>query len=204
MGCVISRRSKIIKAKFKTSVKTNTSNPRIFIAMLRNTRDMWGRRTGKRRFVPPVSLEAQPSGLFSTVLMLDVALPTRITVAVQKQHVRDHLHGPDATPSPLGRFRSRESAVGIAINFGLDERGVGVRVPVAATIFLFFTSSRPALWPTQPPIQWVPRAFSPGVKRPGREADHSPPASADHSPPASAEVKKIWIYTFTPPYALMA
>jgi hypothetical protein len=36
----------------------------------------------------------------------------------------------------------------------------------------------------------------PGVKRPGREADHSPSTSA--------EVKKMWIYTSTPPYAFMA
>jgi len=36
-----------------------------------------------------------------------------------------------------------------------------------------------ALGPTQPPIQWVPRALSLGVKRPGREADHSPPSSAE-------------------------
>jgi hypothetical protein len=35
-----------------------------------------------------------------------------------------------------------------------------------------------------------------GVKRPGREADHSPATSL--------EVKKIWIYTSTPPYAFMA
>jgi hypothetical protein len=35
-----------------------------------------------------------------------------------------------------------------------------------------------ALGHTQPPIQWVPGALSPGVKRPGREADHSPPTSA--------------------------
>jgi hypothetical protein len=35
-----------------------------------------------------------------------------------------------------------------------------------------------------------------GVKRPGREADHSPPTSA--------EVKKTWIYTSTPPYVFMA
>jgi hypothetical protein len=35
----------------------------------------------------------------------------------------------------------------------------------------------------------------PGVKRPGREADHSPTTSA--------EVKKMWIYTSTPPYAFM-
>jgi hypothetical protein len=26
---------------------------------------------------------------------------------------------------------------------------------------------------------------------------------ADHSPPASAEIKKIWIYISTPPYAFM-
>jgi hypothetical protein len=36
-----------------------------------------------------------------------------------------------------------------------------------------------ALGPTQPPIQRVPGALSMGVKRPGREADHSPPSSAE-------------------------
>jgi hypothetical protein len=46
-------------------------------------------------------------------------------------------------------------------------------------IFLFTTASRTALEPTQPPIQWVPGALSLGVKRPGREADHSPPSSAE-------------------------
>jgi hypothetical protein len=35
----------------------------------------------------------------------------------------------------------------------------------------------------------------PGVKQQGREADHSPPVSA--------EVKKIWTYTSTPPYAFI-
>jgi len=33
--------------------------------------------------------------------------------------------------------------------------------------------------PTQPPIQWVPAALTLGVKRPGREADNSPPSSAE-------------------------
>jgi hypothetical protein len=32
---------------------------------------------------------------------------------------------------------------------------------------------------TQPPIKWVPDALSPGIKRAGSEADHSPPTSAD-------------------------
>jgi hypothetical protein len=62
--------------------------------------------------------------------------------------------------------------------------------------FHFSMSSRPVLGPTQLPIQWVPGALYLGVKRPGREADQSPPASA--------EVKKIWINTSTPPYVLMA
>jgi hypothetical protein len=38
-------------------------------------------------------------------------------------------------------------------------------------------TSRTALGPSQPSIQWVPGALSLGVKRPGREADHSPPSS---------------------------
>jgi hypothetical protein len=45
-------------------------------------------------------------------------------------------------------------------------------------IFPFTTASRTALGPTQPPIKWVLGALSLGVKRPGREADHSPPSSA--------------------------
>jgi hypothetical protein len=59
-----------------------------------------------------------------------------------------------------------------------------------------FSMSRPALGSTQPPTQWVPGAFSPAVKRPGPEADHSPPTSA--------EIKKTWVYTSTPPYIFMA
>jgi len=46
-------------------------------------------------------------------------------------------------------------------------------------IFLFITASRTALGPTQPPIQWVAGALSLRAKRPGREADHSPPSSTE-------------------------
>jgi hypothetical protein len=62
--------------------------------------------------------------------------------------------------------------------------------------FLFSESSRPALRSTQPPIECVPGTLSLGVKRPGREVDHSLPTSA--------EVKKMWVYTSTPLYAFMA
>jgi hypothetical protein len=56
--------------------------------------------------------------------------------------------------------------------------------------------SRPDLESIQPPTQYLPRALSLGVKRSGHEADHSPPGSAN--------VKKMWIYKSTPPYAFMA
>jgi hypothetical protein len=47
-------------------------------------------------------------------------------------------------------------------------------------IFPLASVSRPALGPTQPPVQWVPGVLSPGLKgRPGRDADLSPPSSAE-------------------------
>jgi hypothetical protein len=44
---------------------------------------------------------------------------------------------------------------------------------------LLTTVPRPALGPTQPPIQRVPGVLSLGIKQAGREADHSPPSSAE-------------------------
>jgi hypothetical protein len=79
-------------------------------------------------------------------------------------------------------FRVFESAYvvnGIPTGYGLDNRMIGVIFPAGLRIFLFDIMSRPALGPAQPPIQWVPETLSLGVKRPGREADHSPPTSAD-------------------------
>jgi len=46
-------------------------------------------------------------------------------------------------------------------------------------IFLFTTTSRMALGPTQPPPQWIPGALSLGIKWPGHEANHSPPSSTE-------------------------
>jgi hypothetical protein len=81
--------------------------------------------------------------------------------------------------------------------YSVQPRG-GSLSPGSCEIFLFSTSFRPVLGPTHRPIQWVPRALSPEIRWPGREADHSPPTSD--------EVKNTWIYTYisTPPYAFMA
>jgi hypothetical protein len=73
----------------------------------------------------------------------------------------------------------RDSAVGIATGYGLDDGGVGVRVPVGSRIF---SSPSPPdrLWgPPNLPSNGYGGVLSPGVKRPVREADHSLPTSAE-------------------------
>jgi len=70
------------------------------------------------------------------------------------------------------KHASRYSSAGIATGYGLDgpeiESQCGQDFPHL---------SRPALEPTQPPVQWVP-VFPGGNKRPGRDAGSSPPSSA--------------------------
>jgi hypothetical protein len=69
-------------------------------------------------------------------------------------------------------YVSHGSPVGIATGYELDDRGIGVRVPVRYKIFIF---------PYRPDLLWGPSnllshiyvggSFR-GVKRPGREADN--------------------------------
>jgi hypothetical protein len=76
-------------------------------------------------------------------------------------------------------FPARDSTVSIATGYGLDDREVGVRVPIESRNF----SS-----PRRPDGFWGPSSLlfngycggglSAGVKRPGREVDHSSPTSA--------------------------
>jgi hypothetical protein len=81
-------------------------------------------------------------------------------------------------------------SVGIATGYGLDGRGVGVRVPVGSRFFS----------PPLPPDRfWGPSSLLsngygglfPGVMRPERKADHSPLSCT--------YVKDMWNYTATPP-----
>jgi hypothetical protein len=54
------------------------------------------------------------------------------------------------------------SSGSIVSDYGLDDRAIGVRSPVGAKDLS--SVSRPALRPTQPPVQWAPGVLSPGVK----------------------------------------
>jgi hypothetical protein len=56
---------------------------------------------------------------------------------------------------------------------------LGFDSPWGLGIFLSTTASTTDLGPAQPPIQRVPGALSLEVKRPGREAGHSPQSSAE-------------------------
>jgi hypothetical protein len=78
----------------------------------------------------------------------------------------------------LRLLRRRDSVVGIATGYGVVGEWVGVRGPARPRIFS--AQSRPALS---------------CVRRPGREAGHSPPAGAC--------VQKTWIYASTAPHAFM-
>jgi hypothetical protein len=80
-------------------------------------------------------------------------------------------------------------------SYGLDGQGVGVRVPVGEDYSPTYVVQIPSgAHPVSYPMD-IGRSF-PGVKRPGRETDNSPPNYAD--------VKKTWICTSTPPYVSMA
>jgi hypothetical protein len=152
-------------------------------------------------FTGPLPISGRPS--VACVRFAGMCLPSRLPSNGYTRHsiqflaydVNQNGHPRDPVEHTGLLFRKVvcDSSVGVATGHGLDDRGVRLRGPVGARIFSM--SSRPVLWPTQPPIQWVPGALSLGLKRPEREDDH---------PPTSAEIKKTWIYTSTSPYAFMA
>jgi hypothetical protein len=58
------------------------------------------------------------------------------------------------------------------MGYGLDDRGIGVRLPTRARVFVYSTPPRPAPEPTERPVQSVP-GLSSGVKQRRREAAQS-------------------------------
>jgi hypothetical protein len=89
------------------------------------------------------------------------------------------------------RDLSASSTVGIATAYGLDDRGVGVWVPVGPRIFAF---------PYRPDRLWDPpsllsneyrRLFPRGVKQQACEADHSPPTGIEVKKPHSTADSQV-------------
>jgi hypothetical protein len=93
-----------------------------------------------------------------------------------------------AKTKPSLYIKSMASSVGTATGYGLDTSG---SITVRGKIFFFSIAPRPALEPTKTPIQWVPRAFSLGVKR---QELHAP----DHSSESSNVAKNVGVITPLP------
>jgi hypothetical protein len=79
------------------------------------------------------------------------------------------------------------SSVGIATDYGLDGLGIEKRIPVGARFFAHVQTGPGA----HPPSCTMGTGSFPGIKRPGR--------GADHPPPSSVEVENEWSYTSKPP-----
>jgi hypothetical protein len=102
---------------------------------------------------------------------------------------------------------SRDSSVGIATRLQAGRSGDRGSIPGGSWEFFSSPPRRERLEPTQHSIHWVP-----GIKQPGREADHSPPSSAEvknslsyNSTPNTpswrvAQLKRRDKFTFTLPY----
>jgi hypothetical protein len=124
--------------------------------------------------------------------------------------------------SLLDCCKSRDSSVGIALGYGLDDRGSRVRYPAGARNFSLHhrvqngSGAHPASYPMST------SGSSLRVKQPGREADNSPPSRAKvkecvelylHSPNTSswrsAQLKKaqgqlyLYLYLWTVIYIYM-
>jgi hypothetical protein len=91
---------------------------------------------------------------------------------------------------------SRDSSVGIATDYGLDDQGGGSSSPGRVKKFLLRHIVQTGSGVHRTSYKMGTGGSFPGVKRQGREADHSPPTNA--------EVKKMWNYTSIPLYVFMA
>jgi hypothetical protein len=76
-------------------------------------------------------------------------------------------------------YCSRDSSVGTALSYGLDDRGSRVRFPAGAGNFSLHHRVQNGSGAHPTAYTMVTRGFYLGVKRPGREVDHTPPSSAE-------------------------
>ena len=76
--------------------------------------------------------------------------PTKTVVARTRHNVTSHVHCPSGYVLDTSPYCGPGSSVGIATDYRLDGPGSN---PGGDDIF---RPSRPALGPTQPPVQWIP------------------------------------------------
>jgi hypothetical protein len=69
---------------------------------------------------------------------------------------------------------------------GLDGRG---SIPGKGKIYFFSIKHRPALGPTQTPVNWILGVISQGIKLQGCEIDHSPP------PTVRSKMVELYLYS---------
>jgi hypothetical protein len=79
---------------------------------------------------------------------------------------------------PVSVSDGRDSSVGTATNYGLDDRMIGVRIPVGDRNFSLHHSVRTGSGIHSASYPVGIRGYFPGVKRLGYEVDRSPPSSA--------------------------
>lgn len=75
----------------------------------------------------------------------------------------------------MSNNRARVAQSVLHLGWRLDDRGIKVKFPAGAGVFLFSTVSKLTLG--GPPVQWVLGDVSLGVKHQGHEADHLLPFS---------------------------
>jgi hypothetical protein len=133
-----------------------------------------------RRFVGSHKIYTAPHPTRNLFEYLSVHILFRVLCFII--FLRRNLHG-----------KCRDSAVGIAT--GWTTEGSEFESRWGQEFLLFgVVPTGSGVHPTSYPMGTG--GSSSRIKRPGREADHSPPTSA--------EVKKTWIYTSTPTYAFKA
>jgi len=93
-------------------------------------------------------------------------------------------------PFDFGHFSSWRDIVQEPSSVFMYSRSKNIVLKSANEIFSLHHRVQSSSGSSQPPIRWVPEAFSLGVKRPSREADHSSQYNA--------EVNNTWSYTSSP------
>jgi hypothetical protein len=194
------------RTEYKASVHTwNISANLVLRKSIKSCHDTYidiGLSNGNRR-LPPGSkaaglklnteIELYTSTPPYVIIILWIINFTIFTLYRWNKRITYYLHD---SRTELHKIRSRDSVVGVATGYGLDNRVARVRVPAGSRIFNSPYCPDRLLGPSSLLSNGYRRALSPGVKRQGH--------AANHSPPTSAEAKIMSIYISTPPCAFMA